>query len=70
MKAETESKEHSGSSIREVKPQRSIFDLLRNWEVLLVVLIVIVVVVNTGLSPYFLNAKNLLRTSSDFMEIV
>ena len=69
MNSQTESKEYSDSSIREVKPQRSFFDLLKNWELLLVVLIVIVVLVNTGLSPYFLNAKNLSRTSSDFMEI-
>ena len=32
-------------------------------------LILIVVVVNTRLSPYFLDARNLSRTSSDFMEI-
>jgi rhamnose transport system permease protein len=32
-------------------------------------LIVLVIVLNTRLSPYFLNALNLSRTSSDFMEI-
>lgn len=39
------------------------------WEWLLVVLIVLVTVVNTRLSPFFLNGNNLLRTTSDFMEI-
>jgi rhamnose transport system permease protein len=39
------------------------------WEWLLVVLIAVVVLVNTRLSPFFLNTNNLLRTTSDFMEI-
>ena len=39
------------------------------WEGLLVVLIVIAVLVNSRLTPFFLNGTNLLRTTSDFMEI-
>jgi len=39
------------------------------WEWLLVVLIVVVTIVNARLSPFFLNGNNLLRTTSDFMEI-
>src|SRR5437764_10233378 len=39
------------------------------WEWLLVVLIVAVSIVNTSLSPFFLNTSNLLRTTSDFMEL-
>ncbi|HKP53964.1 MAG TPA: ABC transporter permease [Chloroflexia bacterium] len=39
------------------------------WEWLLVVLIVAVSAFNTWRSPYFLDASNLLRTTSDFMEI-
>lgn len=39
------------------------------WEWLLVVLIAVVTIVNTRLSPFFLNGNNLLRTTSDFMEI-
>ncbi len=39
------------------------------WEWLLVALIVIVTLVNARLSPFFLNTNNLLRTTSDFMEI-
>jgi rhamnose transport system permease protein len=39
------------------------------WEWLLVALILIVTLINTQLSPFFLNGTNLLRTTSDFMEI-
>src|SRR5215210_6903549 len=39
------------------------------WEWLLVALIVAVSGFNTWRSPYFLDASNLLRTTSDFMEI-
>ncbi len=39
------------------------------WEWFLVVLIILVVVVNSFLSPYFLNLQNIARTSSDFMEL-
>ena len=46
----------------------SIKRLLR-WEWLLVVLIAAMTVVNTRLSPFFLEPNNLLRASSDFMEI-
>src|SRR5215207_6892138 len=39
------------------------------WEWLLVALILVATVVNARLSPFFLNGNNLLRTTSDFMEI-
>ena len=39
------------------------------WEGLLVALILVVAVVNSRLSPYFLDGTNLLRTTSDFMEL-
>jgi rhamnose transport system permease protein len=39
------------------------------WEWLLVGLIVATTLVNIQLSPFFLNADNLLRTTSDFMEL-
>src|SRR5438105_7624857 len=39
------------------------------WEWLLVVLILAVSAFNTWRSPFFLNGSNLLRTTSDFMEI-
>jgi len=69
MKSQIKSEEQSTTLIRKAKPSRSVLDLLKNWELLLFVLIIVVVLVNTGLSPYFLNARNLSRTSSDFMEI-
>src|SRR3954466_10499894 len=39
------------------------------WEWLLVALIMVVTIINARLSPFFLNGNNLLRTTSDFMEI-
>lgn len=42
---------------------------LVRWEWLLVALILVMTVVNTQLSPFFLQPNNLLRTSSDFVEI-
>jgi len=69
MTSQTESPKLGASSISEHAPRRSLIDLLKNWELLLFVLIVGVVLVNSNLSPYFLNAQNLSRTSSDFMEI-
>src|SRR3954452_13448710 len=43
--------------------------LFLRWEWLLVGLIVVVTILNTRLSPYFLDVSNLLRTTSDFMEL-
>jgi rhamnose transport system permease protein len=39
------------------------------WEWFLVALIALVVAINSQLSPYFLDVKNLFRASSDFMEM-
>lgn len=44
-------------------------DRFLRWEWLLVALILVVTLVNARLSPFFLNGANLLRTTSDFMEI-
>lgn len=43
--------------------------LFLRWEWLLAALIVVAAIVNARLSPFFLNGTNLLRTTSDFMEI-
>lgn len=43
--------------------------LFLQWEWLLVALIIVVTLVNARLSPFFLNSTNLLRTTSDFMEV-
>lgn len=55
--------------INEYTPRRSFLARFQRWEWMLVGLILIVVILNTRLSPYFLNAENLSRSSSDFMEI-
>jgi rhamnose transport system permease protein len=51
------------------RPSKSFLSIFLRWEWLLVALIFLSVIINMNLSPYFLNAKNLSRTSSDFMEI-
>jgi len=50
-------------------PKRSLLARIMRWEWLLVALILLVILVNSRLSPYFLNAKNMFRMSSDFMEM-
>jgi len=55
--------------ISEYGPRRSFWSFFQRWEWMLVGLILLDVVVNMRLSPYFLDAQNLSRTSSDFMEI-
>jgi rhamnose transport system permease protein len=54
--------------VNEFAPRRSFLARFQRWEWMLVALLLVVIVMNTGLSPYFLNAVNLSRTSSDFME--
>lgn len=58
-----------GTLIKEFPPRRSALSLFIRWEWLLVALILIVIGVNTRLTPYFWDARNLSRTSSDFMEM-
>src|SRR5690349_17395772 len=59
----------SQTLINETAPRGSFLSRFQRWEWILVGLIILVVILNTRLSPYFLNALNLSRTSSDFMEI-
>jgi len=59
----------SATLISENAPASSFLSRFMRWEWLLVGLIVVVVLVNIQLSPFFLDARNLSRTSSDFMEI-
>jgi rhamnose transport system permease protein len=63
----TESK--SVALISENPPPRSFLSKFLRWEWMLVALILLDVLLNTRLSPFFLDAGNLSRTSSDFMEI-
>ena len=60
---------HSQTLINENPPSQPFLSRFQRWEWILVGLIILVVILNTRLSPYFLNALNLSRTSSDFMEI-
>ncbi len=55
--------------IKDKAPRRSFLSNFQRWEWMLVGLILLDVIVNTRLSPYFLDARNISRTSSDFMEI-
>src|SRR5512133_2891382 len=67
--------EMSAEVVKEAKlispdaPRRSFLATFLRWEWMLVALILLDVLVNMRLSPFFLDAHNLSRTSSDFMEI-
>lgn len=50
-------------------PRKSFLARFQRWEWMLVALVVVAIVINSRLSPYFLNAQNLSRTSADFMEL-
>lgn len=50
-------------------PPRSLATSFLRWEWFLVALIVIVSLINSLISPFFLEATNLFRTASDFMEL-
>ncbi len=55
--------------ISEHAPRRSFLAGFLRWEWMLVALILVDVLINMRLSKHFLDARNLARTSSDFMEI-
>src|SRR5574342_1064768 len=55
--------------ISDMAPRRSFLSNFQRWEWMLVALILVDVFINMRLTPFFLDAKNLSRTSSDFMEI-
>ncbi len=57
------------TTISDKAPSRSFLARFQRWEWMLMGLILVDVFVNTHFSPYFLDAQNLSRTSSDFMEI-
>ena len=69
MKAQTVPESKSVALISQYLPRRSFLSNFQRWEWMLVALILLDVFVNTRLSPFFLDARNLSRTSSDFMEI-
>ena len=55
--------------INQHPPPRSFLARFQRWEWMLVALIILDVLINIRLSPFFLDVRNLSRTSSDFMEI-
>ena len=69
MKAQAVTEPKSSARISEFAPRRSFLANFQRWEWMLVGLILLDVLINIRLSPFFLDARNLSRTSSDFMEI-
>ena len=69
MKAQALPESKSPARISQYAPRRSFLAKFQRWEWMLVALILLVIVINSRLSPFFLDARNLSRTSSDFMEI-
>src|SRR5215211_2047628 len=69
MKAHAGNESKSPSLIGEYPPRRSFLAKFQRWEWMLVGLIILDILINIRLSPHFLDARNLSRTSSDFMEI-
>jgi len=69
MRAQATMESKSGTLISQDAPRRSFLSNFKRWEWMLVGLILLDVLLNTRLSPFFLDARNLSRTSSDFMEI-
>jgi rhamnose transport system permease protein len=65
----TASNKTSSGLISQAPPRKALLSRLLRWEWFLVLLILLVVIVNSRLSPYFLDVKNLFRASSDFIEI-
>jgi rhamnose transport system permease protein len=65
----TTQESQSTTLVNEFAPRRSFLARFQRWEWMLVALLLAVIILNSNLSPFFLNAVNLSRTSSDFMEI-
>lgn len=57
------------ASISVTRPKQSFWSAFFRWEWVLVALLILVIVVNSLISPYFLQADNIFRTVSDFMEM-
>lgn len=69
MKAQAIPESSSSTLISEFPPRRPFLLKFQRWEWMLVALIMLDILINVRLSPFFLDARNLSRTSSDFMEI-
>ncbi len=60
-------KENSGKVTQNIKKER-IVELLTSWEFLLVLIFIFVIVLNSILSPYFLDLQNILDNTFNFTE--
>src|ERR671918_231155 len=69
VSAQTFPESKSPIGISQYPPRRSFLAKFQRWEWMLVALILLDVLINIRLSPHFLDARNVSRTSSDFMEI-
>ena len=69
MSSSAASDTKSATLISEKAPASSFMSRFLRWEWMLVGLIIVDVFINMRLTPYFMDARNLSRTSSDFMEI-
>src|SRR5574339_1320037 len=69
MKASAVTESKSPALLSGFPPRRSFLARFQRWEWVLVARIVLDVLFNIQRSPHFLDARNLSRTSSDFMEI-
>ena len=69
MKVQAVNEPKSPALISAHAPRRSFLAKFQRWEWMLVALIILDVLFNIRRSPHFLDARNLSRTSSDFMEI-
>jgi len=69
MKAQVITESQPSTLISEFPPRRSFLQKFQRWEWMLVALILLDILINVRFSPFFLDARNLSRTSSDFMEI-
>ena len=69
MNSSSTSESKIAPTLSDKVPSRSFLARFQRWEWMLVGLILLDVFINMRLSPFFLDARNLARTSSDFMEI-
>ncbi|MCB1500225.1 MAG: ABC transporter permease [Bauldia sp.] len=67
MSAPASSDPQDRYSVLDAAPRRA-RDVLLNWDVILVILLVLTIVVNTLVSPYFLDVYNLADATSNFSE--
>ena len=53
--------------IKKIK-KMSLLNILWQWEIVLFFIFILIIVINSNLSPYFLDYTNLMNTTFNFME--